>query len=514
MAGPAHHRGAGRLLAATLTTAAVALSFALAAACGTTPSGNPGAGSPRLTRSTGIAESLDPILPDLVPTAELVDADSDEVHATVAPAVPPAARRDDQRRFAVHLEVTEALCPLDPVGGTWTEVWGYRIAGHHDDACGSPGPVLRGRVGDLAVVTLTNPATNQRAHNIDFHAVTGPGGGAANLTVGPGETRTIAVRLLYPGAFMYHCAFGDVPRHIAHGMSGMFIVDPAEPLHPVDHEWAVVQSEWYVGPTDDDGEAHFDPVRLFDEAPRFLTLNGRTDALVDDRALRMAVGERARIYLVNAGLNLASNWHPIGSHWDVVWPEGATHPANRTIRGSQSTLVVAGGGTVTELVGVVPSTVLLVDHALVRTFAKGLVGHVVIAGLEAPEVYAEVDPDDPGAAAPADPDDPPVDEEGVEGITVVMPDGAWNPANAATAYLPGDLEVPVGTTVTWRNDDTVVHTVTSGPAVDNKAVPDGVFDSGDIPPGGSFSWTFDEPGRYPYHCAPHPWMAARILVTG
>ncbi len=507
MTGPARRRGAVRLLTTIF-------SFALAAAsCGTTSSGDPGAGSPRLAPSTGIAGTsapgaTDPILPDLVPVAELPDAGADEIHATTAPAVPPAAERTDQRRFAVHLEVTEALCPLDPASGTSTEVWGYRIAGSHDDVCGSPGPVLRGRVGDLAVVTLTNPAANQRAHNIDFHAVTGPGGGAAGLTVGPGETRTIAVRLLYPGAFMYHCAFGDVPRHIAHGMSGMFIVDPAGPLPPVDHEWAVVQSEWYVGPTGDDGEAIYDPVGLFDEVPRFVTLNGRTDALVDDRALRMRVGERARLYLVNAGLNLASNWHPIGSHWDLVWPEGATHPANRTIRGSQSTLVVAGGATVTELVGVVPATVLLVDHALVRTFAKGAIGHVVIDGPGNPEVYAEVAPDEAPAAAPPDAVDP-VAGEGA----VVMPAGAWNPANAATAYLPGDLVVPAGTTITWRNDDTVVHTVTSGPVRDNRATPDGRFDSGDIDPGGSFSRTFDEPGRYPYHCAPHPWMAARIVVT-
>ena len=45
---------------------------------------------------------------------------------------------------------------------------------------------------------------------------------------------------------MYHCAYGDVPAHIVHGMYGMFIVDPATPLPTVDHEWAIVQSEWYV----------------------------------------------------------------------------------------------------------------------------------------------------------------------------------------------------------------------------------------------------------------------------
>ena len=142
----------------------------------------------------------------------------------------------------------------------------------------------------------------------------------------------------------------------------------------MDHEWALVQSEWYVGEPDSSGLAPFDMDALLVEEPKYVTFNGRTDALTGDNALTMAVGERARIYMVNEGLNLDSNFHPIGSQWDTVYPEAATHPANPVIRGSQSTLVVAGGGTVVEIQGVVPSTVILVDHALVRTFYKGAIG--------------------------------------------------------------------------------------------------------------------------------------------
>src|SRR5680860_423407 len=97
-------------------------------------------------------------------------------------------------------------------------MWGFRVEGDAEVVCGSPGPVLRGRVGDLARITLTNLEGNTMPHNIDFHAVTGQGGGAADLTVAPGETATIEARLLYSGAFMYHCAFGDVPLHMAKGM--------------------------------------------------------------------------------------------------------------------------------------------------------------------------------------------------------------------------------------------------------------------------------------------------------
>lgn len=331
------------------------------------------------------------ILPRLTPLDQLKPADAAEVHATYAPKVPPPAQRSEQRIFEVHLEVVEAICDLDPPNGVKFETWGYRIAGDTRVTCGSPGPVLRGRVGDVARISVTNLATNKRAHNIDFHAVTGQGGGAAALTVLPGDTATIQVRLLYPGAFMYHCAAGDVPEHIAHGMYGMFIVDPEKPLPPVDHEWAIMQSEWYVTQPDAQGLTQFDRERLSFEEPRYVTFNGRTNALLNENELKMRVGERARIYFVNEGLNLDSNFHPIGSHWDVVYPEGATHPANVVIRGSQTTLVPAGGSTVVELVGLAPMKVVLVDHALVRTFYRGAVGSILIEGSENPEIFQKVE---------------------------------------------------------------------------------------------------------------------------
>ena len=340
------------------------------------------------------------IRPELTPVSQLREAPSGEAHVSMAPDVAPPIDRTDQRIWNVHIESIEGLCPLDPANGVKTEMWGFRIDGSDEVTCGSPGPVLRGRVGDMVNITLTNLASNTRPHNIDFHAVTGQGGGAADLTVAPGETATIQVRLLYPGAFMYHCAFGDVPVHIAHGMYGQFIVDPEVPLPSVDHEWAIVQSEWYVGEPGSDGVAPFDADALFDEEPRYVTFNGRTDALVGDNTLAMEVGERARIYFVNEGLNLNSNFHPIGSQWDLVYPEGATHQANRAIRGSQSTLVVAGGGTVVEIDALVPSTIILVDHALVRTFYKGAIGTIVVSGDPQPELFGVV-----GSAPPPEADD-------------------------------------------------------------------------------------------------------------
>lgn len=448
------------------------------------------------------------IVPQLTRLADLQPADSGEVHMTYAPDVPPPITRSDQRIVEFSIDVLEGVCELDPANGVKVEMWGFRIGGDTDVTCGAPGPILRARVGDLAKITVTNSSDSANPHNIDFHAVTGQGGGAAGTVVAPGESATINCRLLYPGAFMYHCAFGDVPMHIAHGMYGMIIVDPEEPLPAVDHEWAIMQSEWYVGEPDADGMAAFDPEALRLEHPRYVTFNGRTDALTGDNSLQIDVGQRARFYMVNEGLNLDSNFHPIGSHWDVVYPEAATHPINTVIRGSQSTLVVAGGGTVVELVGYVPSTIILVDHALVRTFYKGCIGMVVVNGDE--NAIFSTGEDGLAAAAAAEP------VTAVEAAPgeVVIPDGAWDPANAATAYSPSVLTVAVGTTVTWRNNDALYHTITTGTSNGQVGTPDGLFDSGDVQPGESFQHTFDEAGTFDYYCTPHPWMIGQVVVTG
>ena len=121
--------------------------------------------------------------------------------------------------------------------------------------------------------TITNPATNSMPHNVDFHAVTGQGGGAADTSVAPGQSATIEARLLYPGMFMYHCAFGDVPLHIAQGMYGGILVDPVDPLPPVDHELYIVQSEVYTSGTET-GLVETDRQAITDEHPTYVVFNG------------------------------------------------------------------------------------------------------------------------------------------------------------------------------------------------------------------------------------------------
>ena len=77
------------------------------------------------------------------------------------------------------------------------------------------------------------------------------------------------------------------------------------------------------------------------------------------------------------------------------------------------------------------------------------------------------------------------------------------------AYQPNPVQVSVGTTVTWTNDDAQPHTATSGEAV----TPDGRFDSGIMAPGATFDFTFTEAGEYPYFCLLHPNMVGTVSVS-
>ena len=476
--------------------------------------------SPSTSASPAETPFSDDVLPVLTPKSQLAAVPSGEVNVSYAPDVPPAASRTNQAVVDVWFDIVEGVKAIGP-NGLEFNTWGYRLHGDSTITSGTPGPLIRARVVDILRFTITNLPGNTMPHNVDFHAVTGQGGGAEATTVAPGETTTIEARLLYPGIYMYHCAAGDVPMHIAQGMYGGILVDPQVPLPTVEHELYIVQSEYYASESAV-GALTTDRSALTDEHPRFVVFNGAVGALTGDNAPRIQVGETARIYFVNAGLNLDSNFHPIGSHWDKVYAEGAL--LNQPLRGSQTTLVPAGGGTVVELIGQVPQTIVLVDHALARAFDKGAIGQIVVAGEPHPEIFEAFPvtgspaPTTAGSATPAPATSTPTasaDSSPGAGTQVTIVAGAvtFQPADAtdefAESEAPGDysineLMIPVGTTVTWTNADPgIVHTVTAV---------DGSFDSGNIADGGTFSYTFDSPGTFEYFCAPHPWMRARVIV--
>ena len=109
-----------------------------------------------------------------------------------------------------------------------------------------PGPMLRVRVGDTVTLSLKNAPDSVMMHNIDLHAVAGPGGGAVLTLVEPGETKGFTFKATQPGLYVYHCATPMVANHISSGMYGMILVEPVVGLPKVDREFYVMQGELYT----------------------------------------------------------------------------------------------------------------------------------------------------------------------------------------------------------------------------------------------------------------------------
>jgi len=248
-----------------------------------------------------------------------------------------------------------------------------------------PGPFLRIRVGDTVEVHLKNPATNTMMHSVDFHAVTGPGGGAVFTSTNPGEETMFTFKALNPGVFVYHCATPMIPHHISNGMYGLILVEPEGGLPPVDREFYVMQGEIYtVEPFGTLGRLNFSEEKLLNEAPEYFIMNGSVGALTALHPLQAKVGETVRIFYGVGGPNFTSAFHVIGEIFDRVYDQASLTAAPLT--DVQTTLVPPGGATVVEFQVQVPGRYILVDHALSR-LQRGLAGFLVVEGPPAPDIF-------------------------------------------------------------------------------------------------------------------------------
>lgn len=248
-----------------------------------------------------------------------------------------------------------------------------------------PGPFFRIREGDTIEVHLRNLTNSTMAHSVDFHAVTGPGGGSEMTQTAPGEETTFSAKALKPGLYVYHCATPMVAQHIANGMYGLILVEPEGGLPSVDRELYVMQGEIYTkeafGST---GHLTENVQALLKEDPEYLVFNGAVGSLTTQKPLKANVGETVRIFFGVGGPNFTSSFHVIGEIFDRVYNQASlTSPALTDV---QTTLVPPGGATVVEFELEVPGNYLLVDHALAR-MQRGLVGYLVAEGLKNPDIF-------------------------------------------------------------------------------------------------------------------------------
>jgi nitrite reductase (NO-forming) len=300
---------------------------------------------------------------------------------TAPPLVPPPITRTHPAKVLVELEVTEVTKRLaDGVDYTfWT--FGGEV----------PGLFIRVREGDVVEFRLNNHPSSKMPHNIDLHAVTGPGGGAASTFTAPGHASQFTFTAMKPGLYVYHCATAPVPMHISNGMYGLIFVQPKEGWAPADREYYVMQGDIYTqGPTGEAGLQIFDNLKAVDERPTYIVFNGSVGSMVGDKALTANVGEKVRIYFGVGGPNITSSFHVIGEIFDHVYVEGGTKVVQENV---QTTMVPSGGSAIVDFVVDVPGTLVLVDHSLSRAFNKGALGMLKVSGSETPVIYSgkEVD---------------------------------------------------------------------------------------------------------------------------
>jgi nitrite reductase (NO-forming) len=308
-------------------------------------------------------------------------ADNDAVQGveqavlTDAPNVPPPITRKHPTKVIVRLEVREVVKRLaDGVDYTfWT--FGGSV----------PGKFIRIREGDDVEFNLSNDPSSKMPHNIDLHAVTGPGGGAASSFTAPGHTSVFSFKALNRGLYVYHCATAPVGMHVGNGMYGLILVEPKEGLPKVDREYYVMQSEFYTaGKNGAPGLQPFSMEKAIDEKPEYVVFNGSVGALAGDHALKAKVGETVRFYLGNGGPNMVSSFHVIGEIFDRVRAEGGDAQTSNV----QTTMIPAGGSSVVEFRLDVPGSYVLVDHSIFRTFNKGSLGMLTVDGPENKEIYS------------------------------------------------------------------------------------------------------------------------------
>ena len=360
-----------------------------------------GEGSPAATVAPTSGEAGPSTAPTAHPSPAAVTIDEISRHPSAMPDSPnytkydggtwsDPVKRTGPITITAHFQIKEGVAQV--VDGTYLDYWTF------DGTV--PGPMIRGMVGDTVDFFLKNPAGSMMPHNVDFHAVTGPGGGAVKLLTAPGAESELKVKLVHPGIYIYHCAFPDIPTHISHGMYGLIVVEPQGGLPKVDHEYYLMQSELYTDAGADKSAGELTKLGLLNydaangnlEEPTFVVWNGRPASTTGDRAIGMfngdsiKAGDSIRLFVGNIGPNFISSFHAIGEIFDTVYVEGSFALENHWV---QSTLIPAGGAVGVEFTVEVPGDYTLVDHAIYRIH-KGAVAALHVTGADRPDLYQSI----------------------------------------------------------------------------------------------------------------------------
>jgi nitrite reductase (NO-forming) len=272
--------------------------------------------------STTTSSSSSSAAPTSTPTSNNTTPVATPAHQVYNPKAPAALQGSTVN---VTLTVKELLVSIAP--GVVYHAWTFNGT--------VPGPVIRVRQGQTVHFTLVNHG--MMPHSIDFHAAQTPWN--VNYQEVPvGKSFTFDWKANYPGVFMYHCGAPVVIYHMANGMYGAIIVDPAQGWAPA-QEYVLVQSEFYTTQLSD-GTYSVDPTKLDAGNPDYVVFNGYANQYKTSPIVAKA-GERIRIFIVNAGPTLFSAFHVIGAIFSDTFADG--NPVNHMV-GNQTVTVPPGGG--------------------------------------------------------------------------------------------------------------------------------------------------------------------------
>ena len=310
--------------------------------------GAPGGSASAGSHSGGASHNHEVATGTGIPTADQLRAYAAKVDPYPAEVAPASEEKDHYYTLVARDDIVQNLS--EDVSRT---VWTFNG--------NTPAPTLRGKIGDTFHITLKNEGT--MGHSLDFHA----GDIApdeAMKTIDPGQTLEYTFTAKAAGIWMYHCSTHPMSMHIANGMTGAVIIDPSD-LRPVDHEYAMVATELYLG--DNGGTAS--ATKIASMMPDLQAFNGRPFQY-DAHPLKVKVGERVRFWLMDSGPNTPMSFHIVGGQFDTVWDEGGYtlidggNAISRGGGGSQTFPMLPAQGGFVELSFKEPGTYTFVNHVM------------------------------------------------------------------------------------------------------------------------------------------------------
>jgi plastocyanin len=366
-----------------------------------------------------------------------------------------------------------------------------------------PGPTLRYTEGDNVTIHFINKTP--LAHTVHFHGNHDELNDGVNPQILPGQNYTYNFIADPAGAFMYHCHAYPTSLHIRMGMYGAIIVDPKDStvLKPA-REFALVLSE-------------FDPKNQDNFVAKYYPVNGYADQYMDENALQVRQNELVRLYVINIGTTIPYSFH-LHSTIFKVYQSGLV---SNTPIDAQTIELGPGNAAIVEASWKSPGTYMFHSHGFLEE--RGNMGSIHVSSEDGSNLTKSIsmiesqynlqkalqnstviEYDNLVNQAANPPSHDHSSQNDADAMTVNIVQGAWD-KNQKLSYDPAEITVKKGSTITWQNDDNLVHSVTSKS--------EGLFDSSLIASGQQWQHQFDKAGEYDYYCIVHPWMEGGVKVT-